>query len=296
MNILVTGATGNVGAHVVGALHERGSTPRAFVRDRARAEQVLGPRVELAIGDHADRDSIGRAVRGTDRLFLACGNTLGQVDFERAVIDAALAEGVSQVVKLSGPNADVDSPLIFERWHGQIEEHLRASGLPAVLLRPRTYMTNLLAYAPTIAATNMVFAPAGAAAISFVDPRDVADAAAAALVEDGHAGQTYTLTGPEAMTFERVAEDLSAVLGRRIGYVDVPDDAARHGMIEAGLPPMMADAIVDIFRSQRGGSMTDTTDTLRTLIGRDAGTFARFAQDHAAAFRPDVRDHASAHA
>lgn len=294
MNILVTGATGNVGAHVVRALGERGLAPRAFVRDRARAERVLGPEVELAIGDYADGDSIARALRGTDRLFLACGNTPGQIDFERAAIDAAHTAGVSQVVKLSGPDAAVDSALVFERWHGEIEAHLRASGLPSVLLRPRTYMTNLLAYAPTIAATGTVFAPAGSAAISFVDPRDVADAAAVTLAEDGHAGRVYVLTGPEAMTFERIAEDLSAALGRRIGYVDVPDDAARQAMTEAGLPPMVADAIVDIFRSQRAGSMSDTTDTLRTLIGRDAGTFARFARDYADAFRHDVGDRVSA--
>ena len=74
MKILVTGASGNVGGHVVRALTERGMPVRAFVRDRDKAARVLGPDVELAVGDFADRGSIERALSGADRLFLACGN------------------------------------------------------------------------------------------------------------------------------------------------------------------------------------------------------------------------------
>jgi uncharacterized protein YbjT (DUF2867 family) len=88
------------------------------------------------------------------------------------------------------------------------------SGPPAVLLRPRTYLTNLLAYARTGAQTGTLFAPAGTAAISFVDPRDVAEAAAESLTGPGHDGRTYTLPAPEAITFERVAAELSAATAR----------------------------------------------------------------------------------
>jgi uncharacterized protein YbjT (DUF2867 family) len=163
----------------------------------------------------------------------------------------------------------VDSPLVFERWHGVIEQHLAASGLPRVLLHPRTYMTNLLAYARSVAQTGMLFAPAGGARVSFVDPRDVADVAAETLTGAGHEGRTYTLTGPEAITFERIALEIAAATGRPVTYVNVSDDDARQAMVSDGLPPMMADAIVAIFAAQRAGSMADTTDTVRTLIGRE---------------------------
>jgi uncharacterized protein YbjT (DUF2867 family) len=285
MTILVTGATGNVGGHVVRTLAARGVPVRAFVRDRERAANMFGPEVEVAAGDLADRASLDRALDGADRLFLACGNVPGQVEYEGNGIDAAAAAGVARVVKLSGPDASVDSPLIFERWHGEIERHLAASGLPAVLLRPRTYMTNLLAYAGGVAQTGMLFAPAGTAAISFVDTRDVAEAAVAALTETGHDGHTYTLTGPEAITFEQVAAKLSAAAGRPVSYVGVDDDQARQAMLAEGVPPMIADAIVAIFASQRAGSMAATTDTLRELTGRPPRTVADFARDHAAAFR-----------
>jgi len=279
MTILVTGATGNVGGHVVRALSERGVAVRAFVRDPKRAAGVLGPEVELAAG------SLEQSLAGVDRVFLACGNSPGQVAFECAAVDAAAAAGVSRVVKLSGPDAAVDSPLIFERWHGEIERHLAASGLPRVLLRPRTYMTNLLAYARTVAETGMLFAPAGTAKISFVDPRDVGEAAAVCLTGEGHEGRTYTLTGPEAITFERVAAELSAACGRTITYVSVGDDEARQAMTAAGLPPMVADAIVAIFAAQRQGAMADTTGTLRSLLRREPRGIADFARDHAGLFR-----------
>src|SRR5918911_1032860 len=143
MNVLVTGATGTVGSHVVRALRDRGVAVRAFVRDREKAERMLGDDVELAVGQFGDHGSVERALRGIDRLFLACGNVPGQVEHECAAIDAAARAGVARVVKLSGPRADVDSPLLFERWHGEIERHLLASGLPSVVLRPSAYMTNL---------------------------------------------------------------------------------------------------------------------------------------------------------
>ncbi|MBL7260044.1 NmrA family NAD(P)-binding protein [Paractinoplanes lichenicola] len=255
MTILVTGATGNVGAHVVRLLSESGAEVRAAGRDLSFA--------------------------GADRLFLSCANVPDQVAFECAAIDAAAAAGVKLIVKLSGPDANVQSPLIFEQWHGQIEQHLAASGIAHVLLRPRTFMTNLFAYAPA----STLFAPAGEAAISFVDPRDVADCAAAALTGDGHAGRTYTLTGPAAITYAQIADELSRAIGRTVAYVHVHDDQARAALIDDGLPPFLADAIVAIFRSQRAGSMAGTTADVLRLTGHEPRTFAQFARGHAAVFR-----------
>jgi len=286
MKVLITGATGNVGSHTIRTLAEHGVDVRAFVRDRDKARNMFGGDIELAVGDFADRDSIDRAMHGVDRLLLACGNVPGQIDHECAAIDAAKAAGVSKVVKLSSPDPAVDSPLIFDRWHGEIERHLVSSGLPWVLLRPRTYMTNLLAYAETIRQTGTLFAPAGAARVTFVDPVDVGAAAAAALVDGGNDGWSYTLTGPEAIGFERVARELSelAPTGDRIEYVDIPDDAARAALLDAGLPGFVADFVVGVFQSQRTGSMSETTDAVRTLTGREPRTIGQFLRANAAAF------------
>jgi uncharacterized protein YbjT (DUF2867 family) len=285
MNVLVTGATGTVGAHVVRALRDRGVPARALVRDPDRAVDVLGADVELAVGDFADRGSLDRALRGIDRLFLACGNVPAQVELECAAIDAAQAAGVGRVVKLSGPRPSLDSPVPFERWHAAIERHLVRSALPYMLLRPSTYMTNLvMLHADTVRATGRLLAPLGAAEIAFVDPRDVAEAAAATLAGDGHEGAAFALTGPEALTYGRIAQELSAATGRPIEYVNVPEDAAREGMAQAGLPTPMADAILAVFAAQRAGALARTTRTIEALTGREPRTFARFAHAHAAAF------------
>ncbi len=284
MRALVIGATGTVGAHVVRALEERGVAARAFVRDRERAARVLGEDVELAVGDLADPHSMERALRGTDRMFLACGNVRGQVELERAAIDAARAAGLALVVKLSGPRAAVDSPLLFERWHGEVERHLLRSGLPWVLLRPSAYMTNLLADVETVQRTGALFAPAGTARITYVDPRDVAACAAAALAGEGGEGTTHAVTGPEAIGFARIAQALSAASGRPIAYVDVPGDAAREALRAAGLPAMVADEVVAFFGVMRTGAMARTSDAVATLTGRRARSFAAFAREHASLF------------
>ena len=217
-------------------------------------------------------------------MFLACGNHPAQVEHECVAIDAARAAGVRRVVKLSGPSADVDSSLLFERWHAEIERHLVGSGVPYVMLRPSAYMTNLLGNAEAIKHTGKLFAPAGSARIAYIDPVDVAEVAAATLATHGHAGMTYTLTGPRAITYWQIAQDLSAAVGREIQYVDVPDEAARQNMVESGLPPMVADTIVEVFASYRAGAQARTTDTVLALTGHAPRSFAQFAREHAAAF------------
>lgn len=252
MNVLVTGAAGNVGSTVLAELQARGVDARAFARSD---------------------ETIQEAMQGADRLFLACGNVQGQVEFETAAIDAAAASGVERVVKVSAIGAAVGSPLVFWDWHGRTEEHLRGSGLESVVLRPANFMTNLLAQVDTIAATGKLFAPAGDARIAMIDPRDVGRAAAAALVDEGIAPGTYVLTGPRAITYAEIAAELGAE------YVDVPSKAARQGMLEGGVPPFVADFLVLLFDEMKRGVMAETTDTVCNLIGREPRDFSEFARE-----------------
>ncbi len=283
--ILVTGATGNVGSHVVRELQERGASVRAFVRDPGKAAAMLGDGVELASGDFSDAASVRRAVEGVESVFLACANDPRQVEYETGVIDAAREAGVRRIVKLSALGAEIGSPVAFWDWHGRIEEHLRASGVPAVVLRPTFNMTNLLGSAEGVRHAGSLFAPADGARVAMIDPGDVAAVAAVALTEDEHDGETYTLTGPEAITFERVAEELSSAAGQRVQFVAVPDEAARQALVEAGMPEFVAGQIVAMFGFLRRGDQDRTTDTVHALTGREPRTFAEFARDHAGIFR-----------
>src|SRR5829696_1565132 len=285
---LVTGATGNVGSRVIQDLTKRGEDVRAFVRDVQRATEVLGDAlgegVDLAPGDFGDPESIRAALEGADSLFLACSNQPRQVEYETRVIDVAKAAGVRRIVKLSALGAEIGSPVAFWDWHARIEAHLRASDVPFVILRPTFSMANLLASAEAIQYTGKLFAPAGDAGISMIHPQDVAAVASVLLIEDGHDSETYTITGPEAITFGQVAGYLWGALGREIEYLNVPDEAALQSMVEQGLPEFVAAQIVTVFGFLRGGAQVRTTDTVQTLTGRKPHSFADFAHEHAHLF------------
>jgi uncharacterized protein YbjT (DUF2867 family) len=289
--ILVTGATGNVGSRVVQELRARGVLVRAFVRDPGKAAAMLGEKVELAVGDFGDPGSIQAALDGVDGVFLACSNQPRQVEYEKRVIDVAEETGVRRIVKLSALGAEIGSPVAFWDWHARIEVHLRACGVPSVILRPTFSMANLLACAGAVQYTRKLFVPVGDAKVSMIHPHDVAAAASAALIEDGHEGETYTLTGPEAITFDGVAGCLSEAVGIEIEYLNVPDEAALQGMVEQGLPGFLAAYIVTVFGILRGGAQEQTTDTVRVLTGREPRSFADFARDHAHLFAPPAVQH-----
>ena len=114
-------------------------------------------------------------------------------------------------------------------------------------------MTNLLAHAGTIQQASQIFAAVGTAPISFVDPYDVAAVAAQVLVEPGHEGRIYEVSGPESLSHGQIAEELSAVLGRRIGYVDVHPEVARQAMLAEGVPEFVTEFILGFFASVQYG-------------------------------------------
>ena len=286
--VLVTGATGTIGAQLVGRLRERGVPVRAFVRDAGKAGALLGDGVELALGDFAAPATLRAALDGITDVFLATPNHPEQLAHETAVIDAAAAAGVPRLVKLSAIGAQVGSPLAFWDCHGRSEQHLHGARIAAVVLRPSFYMSNLLAAAGQVRETGRVFAPAQGARIAMIDPGDVAAAAAAVLAEGDHDGETVALTGPAAITYDEVAETLSATTGRRVGFVPLPDEAAQAGMIAAGMPEWVAANLVVLFALLREGAGAQTGDGVRRIAGRAPRSFADFAREHAAAFGDEL--------
>jgi uncharacterized protein YbjT (DUF2867 family) len=279
MTVLVTGATGNVGSAVVRELRERGVPVRAFVRDPAR---VAGG-VEVAVGDFDDPGSIRAAMEGVGRVFLSSADGPRKAEHEAAVIDAAAAAGARLIVKASTIGAAAGSPLKPFDWNGRAEDHLRRSGVPWVIVQSAFYMTNLLAAAEPVRA-GMLPAPAGSGRIAMIDPRDVAAVAAATLSTDGRAERTYRLTGPKAIGYERVAEELSRATGTDVRYVDVPPEAAHEELAAAGMPDWLVSHLDGVFGLIRSGALEETTGTVRAVTGREPRSFAEFARDHARLF------------
>jgi uncharacterized protein YbjT (DUF2867 family) len=281
--ILVTGAVGNIGRELVARLAARGDRFRVLVRNPERYTPPADG-CEVMEGHFGAPDKLKRALAGVDRVFLLSGVHPRMVDLQTSLIDAAVAQGVGHFVKLSGMDADPGSSLTLGRWHGEIERHIEDSGLAYTHLRPNSFMQNLLHQARQIATSGKIFAPMRDGRVSLVDVRDIAETAVAALTGDGHAGRTYTLTGPSALTYDEVAAALSQIAGRSISYVDTPPDAAREGMIAGGLPDWWADLLVELMEVCARGDCARVTDDIEHVTGHPARSFAQFAADHAKRF------------
>lgn len=283
--VLVTGATGTVGSRVVGELREAGVPVRAFVRDPERARAILGPDVELAVGEFQDLGTIEMALKDAEQVFLASPNHPRQFDHETRVIDAAARAGVERIVKLSALGAEPGCPLDFWDAHGRIEVHLDRAGIPAVVLRPTFYMSNILASVEAVKQTGHLFLPAAGTRVAMVCPNDVAAAAAAIFAGAGvDDARPYRLTGPEAITFTTVAEQLSVAIGYPVEEIDVSDEAARQAMVGAGIPEWTALNLVTLFGFLRRGVQDGTTNDVRELTGRNPRSFGSFAQSVAPLF------------
>lgn len=285
--ILVTGATGNVGGALLAQLAQRGVATRALVRRPERADTLRGYDVDIAVGDYDDPASLPKALDGVERVFVAAPASEVLASQEGAMLDAAAAAGVSQVVLLTAAGVDAPgpSPVRLLRGHQAVVRRAGELDLPATVLAPNGFMQNFLRNAGQAQAEGVLAGPLGAAAVSYVDVRDVAAVAAHVLTSDGHEGATYTITGPEALTMEQVAERMSAVAEREVRYVDVPVDDARAGMLASGAPPWLTEGLIELYDVYKAGHAAAVTDEVQKATGHPARSLDTFLGDHRAAFR-----------
>src|ERR1700691_561224 len=169
MTYLITGATGDVGARVVEQLLQQGEKPRIFVRNAQKARTRYGDRVEVFVGNLAEPASLRSALAGTDALFLVnSGPEISARD--HAAAQAAQAAGVERLVKLS--SMDVEQGLAIGAWHEQGEAAIRASGVPFTFIRPTGFMSNLLAWAPSIKSQGLIRTSTGDGRRAFIHSAD----------------------------------------------------------------------------------------------------------------------------
>jgi uncharacterized protein YbjT (DUF2867 family) len=281
--VLVTGATGTIGRDVAKILSENAVPIRAGVRDQAKARKQFGVDIALATFDFEDTSSFPGALEGVEKVFLLPPLMPNQVDVANAFVDAAKRAGVRHIVKLSAIGADASPPYTFGKWHAANEQHIRESGLAFTFLRPNSFMQNFITYFP--ARDGTIYLPWGNGKASFVDTRDIAAVAAEALTSDGHEGKTYTPTGPAALGIAEVASILSETAGREINYIDVPESAARDGMLQAGLPQWQVEPLLELHATNKQNRWTALTADVEKVTGTPPTDFAQFVSDHAEKFR-----------
>lgn len=282
--ILITGATGTNGQELVRQLAAAGHRVRALVRNPAKAANLNGVNVELAVGDFDQPTTLDAALRGIEKAFLLTPVAEHFVERQTAFIQAAKRAGVRHLVKFSGMGADARASSELLRLHAQTDEMLRRSDVPFTILQPNAFHQNMLGSVGAIKAQGRFYLPLKNAAQSTVDVRDINAVACKALTSSSHEGKAYVITGPEALTFRQVADKLSAVVGRKIEYVDVPLSAAADGMRQSGMPEWNVRVVAELLGYFASGAAATVTDTDPRLLGRPAISFEQFAKEYRAAF------------
>lgn len=274
--ILVTGATGNAGGGVVNGLLEVGADVRGLVRPGSESDLPDG--VEAATADLNDPESLRGPLDGVSAVFLLSG-------YEGIERSLALMRdaGIDRVVLLSSsaaPTGDLDNAVA--RYHILSERAVTGSGLPWTLLRPNSFMSNAYRWLPQLQDGNVIHGPFGEVAISTIDPDDLGAVAARALTTDEHEGQTYRLSGPEALRPAEQVVIMAKYSGRDLRFEAQSNEEARAEM-EGQMPKEYVDAFFSFFVD---GTVDETTvhPTVRQVIGREPRSFEEWAEAHADAF------------
>lgn len=264
--ILLTGATGNTGQVVAERLRERGLPFVGLVRSEARKRELNARNIDAIMGDFDDPPSLIRALTGIEVAYLVCTPDELLIPREVAFIRAAKQAGVRRIVKCSAFWADLTGITQNLRAHGAIEAELIGSGLEYTIVRPHGFMQSFTLFNwAMIEKAGAISMPAGDGGIPLIDVRDVAEVAVRALVEPGHVGKAYDLTGPDVIDMYEQAAILERVLGKPVTYVPSDEVQLMRVMKLLGVPAVPCEHVIKIFRLQREHKMESTTSTLREL-------------------------------
>lgn len=284
MKVLVIGATGEVGSELVKELLQREAGVRALTR-KQRKPDTFPDAVEMAVGDLSDPLSIGEAIKNVDKLFLLIGAENVPVELTQALTAYGLAKkaGLKHVTYVSVYRADqfLEVPHFANKY--AVEQAIRAGGMPYTILRPAYFAQNELRLKTELTGPGVYPIPVGNQGVAVVDIRDLAEAAAISLTEEGHNGKTYDLVSSEMLTGPDATGIWSRLLGKQIVYAGHADfDSFEVQLREKGSPSWLAYDLRVMFQGfvERGFSNTeDQTARFAALLGHQPRTYSSFAEE-----------------
>jgi NAD(P)H dehydrogenase (quinone) len=275
--LLVTGANGKLGRHVVNLLLEKGGhTVIAASRDPSKLADLAAKGAQTRPADFDNPASLAEAFKGVDRVLIISTDALGsgqRLQQHKNAVQAAAAAGAG-IVYTSMPKPDA-SKVTFAGDHLGTEQAIKASGAPYTILRNAWYQENLLGALPHALETGQWYSASGDGRISHVAHADCAEAAAAALTQ-APANTTYTLTGPEILTTKEIAALASAATGKPLSVLDVTDEQLAGGLKAAGLPEAIIPMLVSFDANTREGGFDVLTQDVEILTGHKPRPLADF--------------------
>ncbi|WP_026926933.1 SDR family oxidoreductase [Granulicoccus phenolivorans] len=273
MRIAVTGATGQLGGHIIDSLLKRGIPAAdivAIVRNEAKAAGLAARGVTVAVAPYEDAEALQQALTGVDRLVLVSGSEVGKRLAQHTnVINAARAAEVGFVAYTSLLNAPT-SKLSLAPEHVATERLLAESGIDHTVLRNGWYWENYASALEPAKATGKMFGAAGDARVAAAARADYAEAAAVVVTGDGHVGMVYELGGTPALTYPEIAEAVGEAIGAEVDYVNESVAEYRAGLEGAGLPADLAGMIAEWDAAIADGALYSESTDLQDLIGRPA--------------------------
>ncbi|MHA4808898.1 NmrA family NAD(P)-binding protein [Flavitalea flava] len=288
-NILISGAAGLSGSLILQALSDRRQPVRALVRDAAKATFLNHyPGIEIFQGDMLRKESLKTALEGIDRAVLISSANDQMVETQHSFIDACKEAGVRHVIKFSGEESQLGydpQRFRFTREHEQIEDYLENSGLEWTHVRPSQFMQVYLREAAGILRTGELRLPLEQIRMSPVDLQDVAQVIAALLIEGGHEGESFRITGPEALGMADIAAIISIVVGKSLRYVPVSWEERCEMLKGAGLPSYFIEALAEqaAERCRHPEAIVDIA--AHQVFKLSPTTFKQFANQYASRFR-----------
>ncbi len=284
-NILITGATGHTALPLIERLSSEGVAIRGLVHSphkKSMIEKYKG--VEAVVGDYADRASLELALKGIEKVYLVSPSLPDQVRLLTNFVNIARLNGVKHIVKLSALGTATESPVGLLRMHAEIENHISKSGMAYTFLRPHFFMENLLGNVATVRKDGAIYSPLGETGISMVSVVDIAAVAARTLTGKGHEGKIYTITGPEAVTYDGIARALSTAIHKPVAYVPVSFEAAKQGMIQMGMPEWIADDLVRLMKTWIEGKGSQVSPDVEKITGKKPISIEEFFRIHRSMF------------
>lgn len=315
--LAVTGATGQIGGRVAARIALLGLPQRLIVRDPSRAPCLPGADI-FQVSSYGDPVAMGKALSGVKTMFLVSAQELMGVIkqsedrnvamsyYDRlhqhiSAVSAAAAVGVQRVVYLSFLNAAPDATFILAREHFRTEEFIRSTGVAFTFLRQGLYMDNVPQH---VMSDDVIRAPAGQGRVAWIARDDIADVVVAVMTGNGHKGQTYNVTGPEALTMEETAERLSTIIGRRISYQAltpheariyrnmsrmIDHEVARQTTTGRGITEPELEGWISHYLQIATGEAGPVSDSVPRLAGHPAQSLPDYLEKHPESYRHTLR-------